>query len=247
MEAAARRHLGYRLRTALKERRASVVAVGVLLAVLTVLAGAAAAQVATPRYRALAGEAAARFGAAQGQAATAGASRASGAARSGGGASSPAPPPAHSTATAMLGSFWTSEGTHNPQFAPVNLVRGGDMGTAGWRSRSEALPQEVGFELREPVTLDRLAFRQTPAAPPESWAREVEVLLSASDRDSGLVSAGRWILARTTAPQEFSFRPTLARFVRLRLLARHGEAPFISLGAFAIGAQGRDQQALLAP
>jgi hypothetical protein len=106
---------------------------------------------------------------------------------------------------------------------------------------------QLSFRLREPADLDRVAFRNTQSPPPQSWVREVEVLLSATGEEAGgWIPVGRWTLAQTTAPQEFTFRPTLARAVKLRVLARHGDASFTSLGAFAIERQAQVQSPLLA-
>ena len=90
-----------------------------------------------------------------------------------------------------------------------------------------------------------MAFRQTQASVPESWAREAELLLSDAGPDTGFGSAGRWVLRQVRAPQQFSFRPVRARYARLRVLSRHGEAEFVSLGAFALGMPATDHLPLL--
>jgi hypothetical protein len=132
------------------------------------------------------------------------------------------------------------------RFSADNLFRPDPSTVApGWRSTSPVLPQEVVVELREIVLLDRLAFRQTQASVPASWAREVEVQLSASGEAGAFVTIGRWHLRQTTAPQEFSFRPFEARFARLRVLSRHGDASFVSLGAVAFGKVATDHLPLL--
>jgi hypothetical protein len=248
--AARRRHPLYgRLdaaRHALRERRDSAIAGAIIGGILAILAVTAAAQVRSPTFGLLIPEVA-------GRAARAASGR--GLARSGQGvqenaqAARPSPVP-YSTATALISGFWLGEAEGGMPFSPLPLVRApgpGDAASWGWRSRGEMLPQELGFNLRETITLDRAAFRHTPAYPPETWAREVELLLSLSARDAGLVLVGHWTLGQTTAPQEFSFRPTTAKFVRLRLLTRHSDASFVSLGAFAIGAQGQDSGPLLPP
>jgi len=132
------------------------------------------------------------------------------------------------------------------RYGAGNLLRddGADL-APGWRSASSELPLELTFELRESVLLDRVAFRQTQAAVPESWAKGVELLLSDSAAAAGYVSAGRWELRQATAPQQFSFRPIKARYARLRVFSRHGDADFVSLGALALGITATDQFPLL--
>lgn len=249
-EAARRRGLRgvpYRLRCAVRERRSSVVAATILVAILALVARAAVLQAQTPEFRALVGQAIGRVGAAQVRAGTGAGARASGA----GNASrrpTPNPTPApHSTAMAMIGGFWVGDGASGVPYSPLVLVRDGGPNAPGWRTRTQALPDEIGFELREVVTLDRVAFCHTQTISPASWAKDVELILSASARDAGFVPVGRWALAQTTEPQEFSFRPTSAKFIRLRLLSRHGDATFTSLGAFAVGIQARDRGPLLPP
>jgi hypothetical protein len=51
--------------------------------------------------------------------------------------------------------------------------------------------------------------------PRESWVKEVGLLLSAEGPDAGFSTVGRWTLAATTAPQQFVFWETAARYVRL--------------------------------
>ncbi|MGI8424949.1 MAG: hypothetical protein ACR2NO_12700 [Chloroflexota bacterium] len=140
-----------------------------------------------------------------------------------------------------------SEGTEvGGRFGAGNLLRDdGPEVQVGWRSTSAALPQELTFELRQEALLDRVAFRQTQASVPESWAREVELLLSDAGPDSGFASAGRWVLRQAVAPHQFSFRPLLARYARVRVHSRHGDADFVSLGALALGMNATDQLPLL--
>lgn len=132
------------------------------------------------------------------------------------------------------------------RYGARNLLRdNGPDATPGWRSTSATLPQELTLELRHSLLVDRVAFRQTQASVPESWVRDVELLLSQSASESGYASVGRWTLRQVTAPQEFSFRPVQARFARLRVLSRHGEAEYVALGAFALGTASTDHLPLL--
>ena len=83
-----------------------------------------------------------------------------------------------------------------------------------------------------------MAFWQTAAAPPASWARDVILLVSATAPDRDYRMAGRWTLGQTTDVQPFSFVAVRARYVRLCLQSRHGgpgNADFVSLGGFTLG------------
>jgi len=125
-------------------------------------------------------------------------------------------------------------------FGAQNLIaRGGNSGGVGWRSASPALPVELAFESPHAVLVDRVAFRQTQASPPASWAKEVELLVDDA-------SVGRWTLGQSVAAQEFPFRPARGSVARLRISSRHeADAAFTSLGAFAVGLAAADPGRLL--
>jgi hypothetical protein len=120
-------------------------------------------------------------------------------------------------------------------YDPMNLTRYWDTGGVGWRSRTGLFPQQVGLELRGQVTVDRLAFRHTRAAPAASWAKDVGVLLTTASPEGGYYQVGRWTLQQTTEPQEFVFVETSARYVRVCLYTNHGHPEFVSLGTVALG------------
>ncbi|MBI3970758.1 MAG: hypothetical protein HY332_05665 [Chloroflexi bacterium] len=93
--------------------------------------------------------------------------------------------------------------------------------------------------------IERVAFRHTQASPPPSWAREVELLLSDSSATEGFVTVGRWDLRQHTDRQEFAFPRRTALYARIRILSRHGDADYTSLGVFAIGVATGDPAPLL--
>jgi hypothetical protein len=123
----------------------------------------------------------------------------------------------------------------NSPFDPMNLVpyRGGYL--PGWRSQSALWPQQVGYELRGQATVDRVAFQQAGTMPAESWAKDVAVLVSTEAPDSGYYQVGRWTLAETLDPQEFTFWETAARYARVCIFANYGYTQFASLGTFVLG------------
>lgn len=134
----------------------------------------------------------------------------------------------------------TSDGSEGGPYGARYLVERRNADARGWRSRTAGLPQELLFALCQPVTVARATFRHLPASPPESWARAVELYLSAQPPDEqgtepGAAPVGRWTLAPTTDPQEFVFPPAAAQYIRLRILSRQGDAAFTFLGTFALG------------
>lgn len=132
-------------------------------------------------------------------------------------------------------------------FDPMNVVRYRNAQAPGWRSRTGIFPQQVGYELRGMAVVERVAFRHTRATPPETWAREVSLLLSTEGPDSGFYNVGRWTLAQTADAQEFLFFETPARYVRVCFYSNYGSSESISLGNFALGVWTSDLPAASAP
>ncbi|HEX2032870.1 MAG TPA: hypothetical protein VHS99_01675 [Chloroflexota bacterium] len=232
-----------RPRRAWQTHRASVVAGGCIAAVLAVLAISVGGMLFSPAYRAGMEEAVERAG----MAFALSGGTAGGGGRLGAGPEVPPTPLARPGGNDLIDGMSADDGSAGGQLTLGRLTRDERPIDLPWQSQTDAVPVQLSFTLREPAVLDRVAFRHTQASPPPSWAREVEVLLSAAEGDAGWVPAGRWTLAQTTAPQEFSFRPTLTRRIRVRLLSRYGEAVSTSLGTFAIGVQVRDRSPLLPP
>ena len=130
---------------------------------------------------------------------------------------------------------------------PMNLVRYRDANAPGWRSPSALFPQQIGYELRGQAEVERVAFRHTRATPPETWAREVALLVSTEGPDRGFYSVRRWTLAQTTEPQEFLFWETPARYVRVCVYSNYGSSEFASLGNLALGIKTNDFRAASSP
>jgi hypothetical protein len=123
-------------------------------------------------------------------------------------------------------------------FDPMNVVRLGPGSPIGWKSRTTLFPQQLGYELRGQVEVDRIGFRHAPTSAPDTRARDVSLLLSTDGPDRGFYQVGRWALAQHTAPQEFLFFETPAAYVRLCLYSNYGASEYASLGALALGIKG---------
>jgi hypothetical protein len=123
-------------------------------------------------------------------------------------------------------------------YDPMNLAlyRGSYAASLpGWRSQTGLFPQMIGYELGGTVTVDRVAFQQASRLPPESWAKDVGLLLSTEAPDAGFYQVGRWSLVQTLDPQEFTFVETPARYARVCLYANYGGREYVSLGALVLG------------
>jgi hypothetical protein len=105
-------------------------------------------------------------------------------------------------------------------------------GYGGYRTAEGGLPAEIVIQLATPTRSEKLNFQQQPGEPPETWAREVEVLASAESPDGPFQPIGRYTLAQTEEIQRFLLpTPTNAAWVKLRILSSHGGA-YASLGEF---------------
>ena len=221
-----------RAATALREQRASIIAgtiIAVTLAALAVPAGAplmvgdAGGRSAVGTAVARAGEASARMG--LGQEAPPG--------------GPPAVPPvaAPGVAATRIPTLLASTGSAVAGGAGTNVaaLTDGRLGGAApaWRSPAGRSGAELRFATG-PLMVGRVIFGHSDEAPPETWAKDVEVWLSPNEDEPETIRAGRWTLAQTTAPQSFTFPRTLARSVRLRVLSNHGGADHTSLAEFAL-------------
>lgn len=257
-EAAARQRWTWRLRRALQDRLGGVLAGGLVLGVLGSAAGLALLSGATGGgssaiSQALADEpavlqrsSAARYcSGGDGTTGNPGVAPAGGAPPTRGGPVLTAPTGA---LVAAMASYLPDTLLHDDRLAgtpiarspfdPLNLIvyRGGYTAQPpGWRSQTGLFPQQVGFALVGNVPIERVAFQHTAAFPPESWVKEVSLLLSTEAADRGFSHVGRWTLAQTTAPQEFWFVETPARYARICLYANYGSREFVSLGALVLG------------
>jgi hypothetical protein len=224
-EAAARRRRNplHRLRLAIREHRASVVAGGVITAVLLLLAASAGAGVLGQSTREQMAEPIDRAVRAR-------------ALLSGGPTPTAAPPgrpPPPTPIPSLAGSPEVLFGPAGEGLAALADRRAGPDAPA-WRSAPGRPGADVRLTTGAPVLAGRVLFALSASTPPETWARDVEVWVSADPEDPGGVLAGRWALAPTTEPQVFAFPRTTVRAVRLRVLTNQGRAASTSLAEFAL-------------
>lgn len=82
-----------------------------------------------------------------------------------------------------------------------------------------------------------MLFAHSRAAPPESWAKEVEVWVALSfdglERPDA-IRIGRWTLAQSTDAQTFPIPPTRVAGARLQVLSNYGSPEYTSLAEFAL-------------
>lgn len=105
-------------------------------------------------------------------------------------------------------------------------------GFVGWRSASATFPQEIVVEAGQPARVEKLFFAQSPTEPPETFARDVEVLVSSTSATEGFRSIGRFTLAQTLEPQRFEIPGVDFKWVRLRVLSNYGSPDYVSLHEF---------------
>lgn len=84
------------------------------------------------------------------------------------------------------------------------------------------------------VLAGRVFFAHSATAPPETWAKEVEVWASPSLDAGAATVVGRWALTQMTAPQVFAFPRRQVHTVRLRVLSNHGSPESTALAEVAL-------------
>lgn len=224
--AARRRHPLYRRLDALRAHRASVVAGGVIAAVLTLLAASGAAQVLSPAYRTHIGEAVA-------------------ATRRGVPAGAPAEPRPAGAPGATLARVPTliqapccGQGATAEQIPGTN---GGALvdGIAGplapvWQSPAGFTTADLRLRVQDTSPTARVLFAHSTAAPPETWAKDVEVWISLHPDGADPIRLGQWTLGQATGAQEFPCPPTRVASVRLRVVSNYGSSEYASLAEFAL-------------
>lgn len=210
----------YRRLDALRAHRASAVAGAVIAVVLALLAASGAAQVLSPAYRTQLGGA--RAAVQRGLPAHA--------------------PGAPNVIPARLPTLvqppCCGQGAVAEQIPGTDgsaLIDGvfGPL-TPVWRSPAGFPTADLRLRVRDASPAARVLLAYSTAAPPETWARVVEVWLSLDPGGADPIRLGQWTLAQTTAPQEFPVPPTRVASARLRVVANYGSPEYASLAEFAL-------------
>lgn len=132
----------------------------------------------------------------------------------------------------VLGAQLVSASSEQPGFEARHIINEYvGPGFPGWRSAGASFPQEFVFETHQPTFIAKLYVVQQPGEPPETSAREIEVLVSEQSSDGPWNSVGTFTLEQTEEPQRFTFPEADARWVMLRVLSNYG-GPYTSLGEF---------------
>jgi hypothetical protein len=226
-----------RLRLSAAENKPSVVAGSVITVVLTLLALSAMTQVASATWRNEAGAVVGRVAQSDQLLAEFG-SEGSALKLPVAPAGPPTPIP-----SLLLGLPAASVGLVAPGLGAPPIPLGVDPGALtdgqvggrvpAWRTAAGRVTMELRY-MTPLRSVGRVIFGHSEALPRESWAREVEVWISADPAAPETVLAGRWELAQTTVAQSFVFPPVSMRSVRLRVLSNYGSPEYTSLAEFAL-------------
>lgn len=228
--AARARHPLYRHVDAIRENRASVIAGTVIVGVLALLGLSGGAQVISPGYRAQVGQAVSRVGAL-------------------GAPSRGAPAPGNTGSPGAAGQFTErvptlvlppccGSGAMAEQLPGTNggaLIDGiVGPGAPAWRSTPGFTTADLRLKVRNTTPAGRVVFAHSRAAPPDTWAKDVELWIALGDDWTDAVRVGQWTLSQTTDPQEFPFPATRIGSARVRILSNYGSADYVSLAEIAV-------------
>jgi hypothetical protein len=150
---------------------------------------------------------------------------------------------------AASGSFQTPEGTNlnstvlgakvvavtgeRPGFEVKHLINEYTAAEyPGWRSATAAFPQDIVVAHEQDGLASKVILYQQASEPPETWAKDFEIDVSDTGPDQGFRTVGTYQLAQTAGPQKFTYPPTSAKWIRLRILSNYGSAEYTSLDEF---------------
>ena len=133
----------------------------------------------------------------------------------------------------VLGAKVVSATSNQPGYEEKRLIdEYVGPGYGGYRTAEGGLPAEIVIQVANPTKVEKLHFQQHPAEPRETWARDVEVLVSMESPEGPFVSIGRFTLAQHEEIQRFLLPgPADVAWVKLRILSSYGGA-YASLGEF---------------
>ncbi len=103
-----------------------------------------------------------------------------------------------------------------------------------WQSPAGFTTADLRLRVRDTSPTARVLFAHSTAAPPETWAKDVEVWISLHPEGADSIRLGQWTLAQATGAQEFPCPPTHVASVRLRVMSNYGSSEYASLAEFAL-------------
>lgn len=134
----------------------------------------------------------------------------------------------------------TSQLNDDAQYGAANLIDGQvynpttKTGSAGWISnRFDPVNMDAvtfGFKDNELHRIGKFVLTAATVAPPERWAKDIEVQVSTETAEGPYSAVAQLTLRRAPEPQEFLILPTQARFVRLMFRSNWGSDRAIALG-----------------
>lgn len=125
-------------------------------------------------------------------------------------------------------------------FGAANLIDGQvynpatKVGSNGWVSNHyDPVNMDFvtfGFKDNELHRIGKFVLTPASSAPPERWAKDVEVQVSTDSAEGPFTAVAQLTLKRAPEPQEFLILPTQARFVRLMFRSNWGSDRAVALG-----------------
>ncbi len=218
----------------MREHRASVVAGSMIVGVLALMALSGAAQVLSPAYRTQVGQA---VGAVSALGAT---GRGAPAPVAVGGASAAGAAPTRLPTLVLPPCCGAGAVAEQLPGTDGGALVDGMVGPTVpvWRAPTGYTTADLRLRVRDTTPAGRVVFAHSwgphGEAPPETWAKDVEVWIALSADGADAIRIGRWTLAQTTDAQEFPLPPTRVASARLRILSNYGSAEYVSLAEFAL-------------
>jgi hypothetical protein len=108
---------------------------------------------------------------------------------------------------------------------------------AVWRSPAGFTTADLHLRVQHTAPAGPLLFAHSRTAPPDTWAKVIEVWVAlrfdALDGDEA-IRVGQWTLAQTTDPQAFPIPSARLAGAWLQILSNYGSAEYTSFAEFAL-------------
>ena len=132
----------------------------------------------------------------------------------------------------VLGARTVSATSAQPGFEEKRLIdEYAGTGYPGWRSADATFPQEIVLVTEAPTRFEKALVIQQPTEPPETWARQLEVMVSLESAEGPYRSVTTIELAQAEEIQRFTFEAVDARWIKIVVKSHYG-GPYVSLGEF---------------
>ena len=122
------------------------------------------------------------------------------------------------------------------EWSPWALLAGKQFADTGWCSVDSDFPKDfpqeivLSFFAHQPALIANVVINTATRDDPATWAKDVEIWVSKDSPDQGFTKVGQKTLSHDPGDQTIPFPPTMARYVKIRVLSNYGHNTEVELG-----------------